>query len=31
MFSGKHAEFIWPGIALVLISMFMTYRAAVKK
>jgi putative OPT family oligopeptide transporter len=31
MFGGEHAEFIWPGLALVAVSMFLTYRAAVKK
>jgi putative OPT family oligopeptide transporter len=28
---GEHAEFIWPGIALVVLSMWMTYKAALKK
>jgi putative OPT family oligopeptide transporter len=28
---GQYAEFIWPGLALVALSMFLTYRAALKK
>lgn len=31
LLDGEYKHFIWPGLALVAVSMFMTYRAALKK